>query len=171
MFILLMDHFRQKYTTNIQSAPQNTRRTAAEHPSCPAFGPSFAAGRWTLLLENQCETGVHTQQVFGGHWSSSLSRCQRSGLSSSRQGRASYSDCVFGSSPSSCHCLLSEQTEAWWLSWSSETHSFLPASCFCFSRFRWNVCMLCFLWHSFRELPGCQGPLEECLRNSMCSEL
>lgn len=97
IFNLLMDHFRQKYTTNVQSALENIRRTAAEHSSCPVFRPSFAAGRrWnqcgrglTLLLENRCETGVQSQQVFGGHSSSSLSG--------------------FGSSPSSSHCLLSEQ--------------------------------------------------------------
>lgn len=165
LFILQMDHFRQKYTTNVQSALQS-RRPAAEHASCPVFRASFAAGRWnesgggrTLLLENRCETGVPTQQVFGGHSSSSPSRRGRAGLSS---------HCVFGSSPPSL-CVwiqsfllpLSPEAEARWLSWPCETRSFLPASCFCVSRFRWNVCVFFFLWHSFRELPGCHGPVEE----------
>lgn len=101
-FSLLIHPFRQSRTTNLRSALQNLRGAAAEGCSRPGFGPqnpTSAAGRRPLLSENRCETGVHTQQVWGGHLSSGLSRRRSSGLPSARPGRATHSSFLLPLSP------------------------------------------------------------------------
>lgn len=121
--------------------------------ACCRAAARESGGGLTLLLEDQCETRVHTQQVFGGHLSSSVSAPGFPPV-------VKAGSDLFGSrlKCGGCHgdmkCINA-------FVWKLFLILQVPLECVCVCVFSGMLLGSYWLW----------GPVEEPLHNNTCSEL